>query len=165
MIYRVALLYLRYAEAINRAGNPNMAFAVLKYGLSKTTLENKAYIPYYEVDSVNIPDYLNFKDRRFDNNIGIRMRGCGNVNLDTTYYIIPKLTTKQDSIEFVEDKIQQELALETAFEGNRFQDLMRFAIRRNDNAYLADKVASKHTANKEAIRNKLMTRENWYIRK
>ncbi|HRG04295.1 MAG TPA: RagB/SusD family nutrient uptake outer membrane protein, partial [Paludibacteraceae bacterium] len=73
--------------------------------------------------------------------------------------------TKQDSIEFVEDKIQQELALETAFEGNRFQDLMRFAIRRNDNAYLADKVASKHTANKEAIRNKLMTRENWYIRK
>ena len=165
MIYRVALLYPRYTEAINRAGNPNMAFAVLKYGLSKTTLENKAYIPYYEVDSVNIPDYLNFKDRRFDNNIGIRMRGCGNVNLDTIYYIIPKLTTKQDSIEFVEDKIQQELALETAFEGNRFQDLMRFAIRRNDNAYLADKVASKHTANKEAIRNKLMTRENWYIRK
>ncbi len=169
MIYRVALLYLRYAEAINRAGNTNMAFAVLKYGLSKTTLENKAYIPYYEVDSVNIPDYLDFRDRRFDNNIGIRMRGCGNVNLDTTYYIIPKLTTKQDSIEFVEDKIQQELALETAFEGNRFHDLMRIAFRRmktgeGDESYLADKVAAKHVNNQAAIRTKLLNSQNWYIK-
>jgi len=65
----------------------------------------------------------------------------------------------------VEDKIQEELALETAFEGNRFQDLMRFAIRRNDNAYLADKVAAKHTADKQAIRNKLMNSENWYLKK
>ena len=90
----------------------------------------------------------------------------GNVNIDTTYYIIPSLATLQDSILFVEDKIQEELALETAFEGNRFQDLMRFAIRRNDNAYLADKVAAKHpTGNREAIRTKLMNSENWFVRK
>ncbi len=165
MIYRVGLLYLRYAEAVNRAGNPNMAFAVLKHGLSAATLNNKKIIPYNEVDSVDVPDYLDFRDRKFDNNIGIRMRGLGNVNLDTTYYIIPRLPGLNDSVEYVEDKIQEELALETAFEGNRFQDLMRFAIRRNDNAYLADKVAAKHTSNRETIRDKLMTRQNWFIRK
>lgn len=165
MIYRVATLYLRYAEAVNRAGNPNMAFAVLKHGLSSATLANRKYIPYNEIDSVNVPDYLDFRDRRFDNNIGIRMRGLGNVNLDTTYYVIPKLPNAQDSILFVEDKIQEELALETAFEGNRFHDLMRFAIRRNDNAYLADKVALKHKSNQQAIRAKLLNSENWYIKK
>jgi len=165
MIYRVGLLYLRYAEAVNRAGYPNMAFAVLKHGLSPATLNNRKIIPYSEVDSVNVPAFLNFKDMKFENNIGIRMRGCGNVNLDSTYYVIPALAGKQDSILFVEDKIQEELALETAFEGNRFQDLMRFAIHRNDNAYLADKVAAKHTANRQAIRNKLMNSENWYLKK
>lgn len=30
LIYRKALLYLRYAEALNRAGKPNAAFAVIK---------------------------------------------------------------------------------------------------------------------------------------
>ena len=166
MIYRVGLLYLRYAEAVNRAGKPNMAFATLKHGLSAATLSNREYIPFNEVDSVNVPAYLDFRDRRYDNNIGIRMRGLGNVNIDTTYYIIPSLATLQDSILYVEDKIQEELALETAFEGNRFQDLMRFATRRNDNAYLADKVAAKHAAgNREAIRTKLMNRENWFINK
>ena len=166
MVYRVALLYLRYAEAVNRAGKPNLAFATLKHGLSAATLSNRKYIPLNEVDSVNVPAYLDFRDRRFDNNIGIRMRGLGNVNIDTTYYIIPSLATLQDSILFVEEKIQEELALETAFEGNRFQDLMRFAIRRNDNAYLADKVAAKHpTGNREAIRTKLMNSENWFVRK
>lgn len=165
MIYRVGLLYLRYAEAVNRAGKPNLAFAVLKNGLNNITLHDRKLIPYNEVDSVNVPSFVDFRDSRFDNNIGIRMRGLGNVNMDTTYYIIPKLPSAQDSILYVEDKIQEELALETAFEGNRFQDLMRFAIRRNDNAYLADKVAAKHTTNKDAIKTKLMNSENWYLKK
>lgn len=165
IIYRVAQLYLRYAEAINRAGKPNMAFAVMKNGLNALTMANKKIIPLHEVDTVNIPNYLDFGDQRFDNNIGTKMRGAGRLNVDTTHYIIPNLPTLQDSILWVEDKIVEELALETAFEGNRFQDLMRVALRRNDNAYLADKVASKHTVNKDAIRSKLMNQENWYIKK
>ncbi len=38
MIYRVATLYLRYAEAVNRAGKPNLAFAVLKHGMNEDAL-------------------------------------------------------------------------------------------------------------------------------
>ncbi len=34
-VYRVAQVYLRYAEALNRAGHPRYAFAVLRNGLSK----------------------------------------------------------------------------------------------------------------------------------
>jgi hypothetical protein len=74
-----------------------------------------------------------------------------------------------DSVRYVETLIEQEDALETAFEGNRFHDLMRFTLRRmndgygDDESYLADKIAQKH-ADKAAMKAKLMNRENWYIR-
>ena len=162
--YRVPLLYLRYAEAVNRSHKPNLAFAVLKNGLTKSTLANKKIVPQNEITD-NMPGYMNFTDARFDSNIGVRMRGLGNINADTTY-VIPNLNTLQDSVVYVEDLIEKELALETAFEGNRFHDLMRFAIRRNDNSYLADRVAAKYTTNKEAIRSKLtLNRDYWYLKK
>lgn len=162
--YRVPLLYLRYAEAVNRIGKPNLAMAVLKNGLNSATLNNKKIIPQSEL-TTPLPNYMDFSDTRFSMNMGIRMRGCGNVDKDTTYYIIPKLPALQDSVLYVEDLIQQELALETAFLGNRFQDLMRIAIRRDDNAYLANLVSAKYTDNKEAIKTKLMDRANWYLKK
>ena len=162
--YRVPLLYLRYAEAVNRIGKPNLAMAVLKNGLSRLTMNNKKIIPQHEL-STPTPNYMDFSDLRFDTNIGIRMRGCGRVNQDTTYYIIPKSDALQDSVLYVENLIQQELALETAFLGNRFQDLMRIAIRRDDNAYLANLVSAKYGENKEAIKAKLMDRTKWYLTK
>lgn len=159
VVYRSALLYLRYAEAVNRMNKPNLAFAVLKYGL--TALNMSKYVPLSEKENP-LPNYMNFNDNKFANNVGIRMRGLGNTDKDPNY-VIPQLPALTDSVVYVEDLIQKELALETAFEGNRFHDLMRLAIRRNDESYLADKVAAKHTSNKEAIRSKLMNRTNWYI--
>lgn len=163
VVYRAALLYLRYAEAVNRLGKPNLAMATLKNGLNRVNMLNRRILPAHEVDSI-VPAYMNFDAAMFDTNIGVRMRGCGNLNQDTTFFRIPALSTKQDSILYVEDLIVNELALETAFEGNRFHDLMRIAIRRNDEAYLADKVSAKHGDNRAAIRNKLMDRNNWYIK-
>lgn len=164
VLYRAGLLYLRYAEAVNRLGKPNLAIAVLKHGLRGSTIASNVIVPAEEKDSI-LPNYMQFSDDRFNSNIGVRARGCGNVNLDTTYYVIPKNMLDKDSIiMYVEDLIINEAALETAFEGNRFHDLMRVAIRRNNNAYLADKVAEKHTDNKEAIRAKLMNRQNWFVR-
>jgi hypothetical protein len=61
--------------------------------------------------------------------------------------------------------ILDELALETAFEGNRFQDLMRIAIRRNDPSILADRVASKKGSVDAALQATLMNRDNWYLKK
>jgi hypothetical protein len=167
--YRVPLLYLRYAEAVNRLGKPNLAMAVLKNGLNNKTLADTTIIPKNELSNP-LPNYMNFSNQLFDNSCGIRMRGCGNVDKDTTYYRIPSqvdlLAINSDSIKYVEDLIVKELALECAFEGNRFQDLMRVAIRRNDNFYLANLVAEKHKDNKEAIRSKLSSsRDYWYLKK
>ncbi|HLP05230.1 MAG TPA: hypothetical protein VK152_07360 [Paludibacter sp.] len=169
ILYRNSLLYLRYAEAVNRLGKPNLAFAVLKYGLTSSNILK--YVPLSE-RGATLPNYMDFPDNVFDfvsgitnvriTNTAIRSRGCGDTNLDATY-VIPVLGSNQDSVLYVEDKIEQELRLETAFEGNRFHDLMRIAIRRGDNAYLADKVAAKH-GNSPAIKGKLMDRANWYLK-
>jgi len=105
---------------------------------------------------------------RFQNNVGIRMRGLGNMDKDTTFYRIPRQPSLLDSVRIVEDMIQEELALETAFEGNRFHDLMRITLRRmkegDDAAYLADKVSAKYP-NATQMKSYLMNTENWYIRK
>jgi hypothetical protein len=124
---------------------------------------HEKYSTYTETTGAFI-DYVNFSNIAFDDNIGIHSRGCGNMDRATDY-VIPALPTKLDSILYVEDKIVEELALETAFEGSRFHDLMRIAIRRNNPAFLADKVAAKHTGNEQAIRSKLMDESNWYLKK
>ena len=38
--YRRSMVYLRYAEALNRAGLPQSAFAILKYGLCPENVVN-----------------------------------------------------------------------------------------------------------------------------
>lgn len=167
-VYRTGLLYLRYAEAVNRAGKPNLAFAVLKHGMNSTTLATDTIVPRSEkyrvyTDSTGtFYNYVNFEETDFDDNIGVHARGCGNIHLAPDYRIVPQ-SSHQDSVLYVEDKIIEELALETAFEGNRFHDLMRIAFRRNDPSYLSNKVAEKYTNNKEAIRSKLMNEYNWYL--
>ncbi len=163
IIYRSSILYLRYAEAVNRLNKPLLAMAVLKNGMNSTTLFNEKIVPTSEKGSPILP-YINFSDARFNNNTGIRMRGLGNMNNDTTFFRIPRLASMADSVLYVDDLIQKELALETAFEGNRFHDLMRFALRRNDPTYLAKIVSEKHTQNKVAILQKLSNPQNWYIK-
>ncbi|MDL2241476.1 RagB/SusD family nutrient uptake outer membrane protein [Bacteroidales bacterium OttesenSCG-928-L03] len=167
--YRTTLLYLRYAEAVNRLGKPNTALAVLKNGMNRQTLNNRRIIPESEY-STPLPGYMDFTDTRFDSNIGIHARGAGYTNRDTTFYKIDLShiaePTKQDSILYVEDLIQKELVLELAYEGTRFHDLMRMSIHRGDNAYLADIVSEKYkdAATRERVRTKLMSQENWYIK-
>ena len=46
-LYRRTMVYLRYAEALNRAGYPQTAFAILKYGICDDILKNR-------VDSVEV---------------------------------------------------------------------------------------------------------------
>lgn len=167
-IFRTNTLYLRYAEAVNRAGKPNLAFAALKNGLNSETLVVDSIVPPSEKYSTITTeggvfyDYVNFEEPVFDFNIGIHGLGCGNVNLSLDF-VIPELNSKQDSIIWVENKIVEELALETAFEGNRFHDLMRIAKRNNNPSYLANKVAEKYENNQGAIRTKLMDENNWYL--
>jgi len=65
----------------------------------------------------------------------------------------------------VEDAILKERAMELAFEGLRWFDLVRIARHRDDPSYLADKVAAKFDdpAKRELVRSMLMDQNNWFI--
>ena len=162
-IYRLPTLYLRFAEAVNRLGKPSVALAVLKNGLSESRMENPNIVNLSEVE--NKPSYLDFSFIPSSTNesflIGVRSRGGGNAQYDTVHLVFnPEIHLNlQDSINFVETLILEELALETAFEGNRFHDLMRFAKRSGNSAILTDRVRMK---NPTAAAN-LANEDNWFL--
>lgn len=62
----------------------------------------------------------------------------------------------------VEDLIIDECALEMAFEGNRFFDLMRVARRRGTD-YLASRVAKRNGTEDAAMRAFLQNEKHWYL--
>lgn len=158
-IYRKTPVYLRYAEALNRAGYPQCAFAILKYGLCDDNVH------YYQSDEyLRAGDLVKFDSRDFSrtNTIGIHARGCGQCEADTLY-AIPALATQADSIEYVENAICDEMALETATEGYRFYDLMRIARHKGSPSFLAAKVANRDGFTDQALYQLLSDEKNWYL--
>lgn len=245
-IYRKSLIWLRLAEAINRAGFPDFAFAILKDGISPAYLPNpntkgQKIVPLYNedgtrqrdeeghmlndtinyvytryatngalhyVDSVSVVNFfLDFSDNRWANNYGIHARGCGfdyttsakigfptsitGYNDTIDYDFKPRLllegvdvdtADKNDIINAVENIICDELALELAFEGYRFSDLVRMAIHKEKSGYkgiqwlaakIADRGKREATLNStlpavprdEALYTRLLNQANWYLTK
>jgi len=166
--YRSSMVYLRYAEALNRAGYPQSAFTILKYGLCAENAN--AYIDSLEL--VAAANLIKFDETIFtrENTIGVHSRGSGHSECNAFYNLpLPadSLATRQDTIDFqvplVEDMIIDEMALEGSFEGYRFFDLMRVALHRNDPSYLANAVARRLGQTDEALRTLLLDTKNWYL--
>lgn len=159
-VYRPSMAYLRYAEAINRMGKPTLAFAVLKYGLKHSTVNDTLKVNSSEV--MGVPFFMDFNDGRFDGNVGTASRGCGaGISFDNSRYVIPQGV---DSVNYVEEAILQEMAAETCFEGNRFFDLLCVARHRSDfPSFMAQKVSAKYT-NPASMLPKLMNIENWFVK-
>ena len=170
IIYRRSMVYLRYAEALNRAGYPQSAFAILKYGICNEIVNERVD----SVERAQAGDLIIFDPNYFtkEESLGIHSMGSGDSQCNA-YYTLPmpadSLATRQDTLNYqiprVEDLIITEMALEGSFEGYRFYDLMRVALRRNDNAYLAEPISRRNGEKSQSLYDLLMNRDNWYLPK
>lgn len=166
-LYRAATMHLHYSEAANRDGRHKIAWALVNNGINstfddpaigdKTNLQQTHDVPPYDfmARSGGSPGPT-FTDPWYRGN-GIRGRG----------YVRPiPVVVGSDSTIAVEDMTINEGALETAYEGHRWADLLRVAMRRNDPSFLADKIANKlakdNVGNAEQIRAKLNAKD-WYL--
>lgn len=119
--------------------------------------------------------------------VGIHSRGCGLIRPDDMKFssfdyvkLVQKIAeerygvtlSKQDIYngtddetvkKCVEDLIVDEEALELAFEGTRFFDLMRVAHRRNDPKYLAERVSMRSGEMNMPLYEKLNNTKAWYF--
>ena len=211
IVYRLGTVWLKLAEAFNRLGMPDAAFAILKDGINENVLMVNSAGGYYM-------DYITAETRQklqttypllseenialFDNSvtIGIHTHGAGKAASDfpgynggfvggqsyhtgKSPYQMPRMVglkldelanaygitigaTKQDTINAVEDLICDELALESAFEGNRFPDLCRMARHKNEAGLYGANFGSLWLAKKLAYKNPtkdLTNPKNWYL--
>jgi len=204
VIYRNDQIYLRYAEALNRAGFPESAFCILKYGLCQDNIT--LYVSQDEIDRASSLGILSFNPNQFrpyrtqiaagalvtsGNTMGLHQRGSGDATANE-YYLIPSIDTtateyasmtseqkmtalREYRIDKVEELIADEMALELAFEGYRFGDLMRISFHRgeaqgkySDNAFLADHIAERDGTVDATLQSKLTGdgysyNKNWFL--
>lgn len=164
-LYRAAKLHLRYAEAANRDNQQKVAYAILNYGINDTFTISPEPTDVTNIQQTKLPFPYDFDARMGDYPFfrGNWHRGAG---------IRGRAYTKAvgavgDDMITTENHIIEEDALELAYEGNRWEDLVRVALRRNDPSFLADKVYDKLSkeGNSKAseVRSKLMNVNNWYL--
>jgi hypothetical protein len=173
-LYRAAQLHLRYSEAANRDGRHRIAYALVHNGIKYNFDTNpdggqsrdvgntqQTFDAYpYNFDA-RMGDYPSYR-APWHRNAGVR--GRAHLKSDS-------LPAGADSTLAIEDRIINESGLELAFEGTRWQDLMRLAIRRNDNSFLASRVAAKFekagdpviAAKAATIKDRLMKQANWFL--
>ncbi|HNZ70182.1 MAG TPA: RagB/SusD family nutrient uptake outer membrane protein [Prolixibacteraceae bacterium] len=170
-LWRAGGLHLRYSEAANRNGQHRVAYAIMNNGIGANypgadpdapandfTLRSQTLLPFpYDFDArttslAQLPPNLRMPWHR---NTGVRNR----VSLQRN-------SVEGDSLTVIENQILEECALELAFEGQRWGDLVRIALRRNDPAVLADAIAAKLNRaghDGEGVRTRLMDRKNWFL--
>ena len=195
ILYRTSTVMMHLAEAFNRLGMYDAAFAILKDGLT-SNLSSAPYLSeetlqalrttYPILSSANVSKFTDAKCM-----FGVHTHGAGYANdaNGTNYwpglsqyqlepivaqkmaeiaaeYNVTVGTSKQDSINAVEDLLCDEYALEFAFEGSRFYDLCRLARHKNANSPYGANFGGLWLARKLAYKNPtkdLTSENNWYL--
>lgn len=199
---RSSIACLRWAEAMNALSRQQFAVAAdsAQYAQARMNAMNAFYLlkdafkVFFPEGSEVAKNFERFHDiidpAKNDLQkmyVGIHGRGTGDVYYDDKYYVLdstviakrlgiaPSDVTFNDTVQFIDELIIDELALESTMEGNRFGDLIRFAKRRQawgDSEYrdfLALRVANRggeeaEAEERDALYNKLSgSEEYWYL--
>lgn len=196
-IYRRSIACLRWAEAMNALAEERYKVAAdsTQFAEARQLAVNSFYL-LKDASKVFFPDssdvqkqFLRMEKQVQADYVGIHARGAGDVAHDTLYYVLkPKAIgeklygdsvalTFNDTIRYIDELIIEELALESALEGNRFGDLIRFAKRRqtwewydqNYLDFLARRVSERGGEEvsddvRQALYDKLSSSEEyWYL--
>lgn len=185
VLYRISTIYLHLAEALNRLGYPDAAFLILKDGIKNKSIMDSTYVsaatknlftetyPFCSTANLSV----------FTTNYGIHGHGCGYVEGTFSPYQMDTIvgqkmkeiaekfdvvvgTEKQDTINAVEDILCDEYAMESAFEGCRFSDLIRMARHKNNETLYGNNFGSIWFASKMAFKSPqkdLTIPSNWYL--
>jgi starch-binding outer membrane protein, SusD/RagB family len=167
-LYRQSHLHLRYIEAANRAGKHRLSWGLLNNGIAGAYPAPGSDVTLFHNTLTEQYPY-NF-DARNSGNSGVpyyRADWYRNIGIRTRANLANIAVPASDSLLTLENAVLKEAALENAFEGTRWPDLLRFALRRNDPSIIADKVYNKllkdGSGNAAAVRTKLMNPANWYL--
>jgi hypothetical protein len=198
-LYRRSTVLLRLAEAFNRLGMYDAAFAILKDGINKYLVSEEGGAQYItpatrEALKTTYPllsaaNISKFSEPR--SYFGVHGHGSGYTRDFTGATYLPGLspyqcdtivglklkeiaeqfgvsvgTTRQDTINAVEDLICDEMALESAFEGSRWFDLTRIARHKNQAALYGGNFGGQWLARKLAFKHPVVSLEdknNWYL--
>ncbi len=192
---RRSIACLRWAEAMNALAKEQ--FVVGADSLTNAEARQNAVNAFYllkDAFKVFFPEgskvwtnFERFHDQLQTKYVGIHARGAGDVYYDTLHYVLTpnaiisrlgltdSIVTFSDTIQYIDELLIDELALESTLEGNRFGDLIRFAKRREawgDGEYrdfLASRVANRGgEEEEEAVRDSLYRKLNdseeyWYL--
>ncbi len=167
-LYRQTHLHMRFAEASNRVGKSRLAWGLLNSGIAGA----------YPAPTSDVTKFHNTLSESAPFNFDARNSGASgvpfyradwyrNIGVRSRANLVDIAVPASDSLLTIETALINETALENGFEGTRWADLMRVALRRNDPAFLADKVYAKllkdGVPNAAAVRAKLMNKANWYL--
>ncbi|MFO7670482.1 MAG: RagB/SusD family nutrient uptake outer membrane protein [Bacteroidales bacterium] len=144
---------------------------VTKYSLFREPFDNDAGIMVYRVADFHLKTCEAYaRIRRTEDaiahlNDGILYNSAWGTGPRTRVNLTGVSVEDPRILEPVEDLILEERAMELAYEGHRWFDLMRIARHREDPAYLADKVAAQFSdeAKQAEVRERLMDPQNWYL--
>jgi hypothetical protein len=194
ILYRGGTMFMRFAEAANLDGRHRIAGALINEGIrdnwdpapgagqsrdvtniqqtrDEITLQYEVAPYYFDARMGDFPQYRNGWYR----NVGLRTRASSlNHRVDSVLYfnmtVRPRTYIDEPGLTLaVENFIIEESALELAFEGNRWGDLLRFALRRQatEPDFLADKIGAKFDASGSpeagAVKARLADPANWYL--
>ena len=168
-LMRAAQVHLHFAEAANHDDQPRVALALLNNGIrnifnngnTDVRLNYDTFLPFpYNFAARSSDAPYNFRDP-YHQHEGIRGRGY------VTNRVVPANMSAQDLVKTIDNYLVDESGLELAYEGLRWGELVRIAVRRNEPAFLADKIYQKLVTagdpRADEVRQRLMTRENWFL--